>query len=612
MSGICGWSNQLQAYQAEPAILQKMASKVAINTSHKTSLDYHNSSALATIGASGSIDLILSEGLFAAIQGSVRWLDAELSQLASHHGTAFALIKAYRNEGFTFLNKLSGPFSLAIIDESNRRTLIAIDKLGIGSLFYSLNKDQLIFSSNARAMQCHPAVNSDIDSQAVFDYIYFHMVPSPRSIFSGVEKLQPGQCLIVEDGKPSKNFYWQPSFIESSDSSPARLEAEFWDILNQSISLTCSENTGTFLSGGIDSSTVAGMFRKISGKSVDTYSIGFNAEGFDEMEYARLASKHFDTKLHEYYLTPQDVADAVPLIAMAYDEPFGNASAVPAYYCAKLAKADNLDILLAGDGGDELFAGNTRYAKQQVFELYYQIPESVRHSLLEPMFLNFPMAERIKPIAKVKSYINQAKVPLPDRLETYNLLNRIPLLDIFDRDFLVNLNVAEPAEYLRETFARAETKSTLNRMLFLDWKFTLADSDLRKVNRMCELAQIEVRYPLLDEELVEFSTRLPASMKLRGSKLRHFFKQSVKGFLPEAILTKSKHGFGLPFGLWMDTHEPLRELTVESLHSLSRRGIVKPEFISDLQKLHKQHSNYYGVMIWVLMMLEQWLQTTKR
>ena len=611
MSGICGWIKHQSTQQADPFTLRKMISFLTINNSHQVLSEYHNLYALATVGSPECIGFHHVDGLYACVQGSIRWADAELTQLAVSQGPALALLEAYRRHGIKFLDKVSGPFALAIIDKVNRRSLIAIDKLGIGSLFFTVRSNQLIFSSNARSIHCHPDVVHEINPQALFDYLYFHMVPSPQCVFTGVEKLMPGQYLLFEDGKPRKQFYWQPAFKETTDSNMAMLEEEFRDILKRSIGRTYDEKKiGTFLSGGIDSSTVTGTLRSLSGESVDTYSIGFNAEGFDEMGYARIAAKHFDTRLHEYYLTPQDVVDAIPLIAKSYDEPFGNASAVPAYYCAKLAKADKMETLLAGDGGDELFGGNERYAKQYIFELYYQIPQTFRSFLLEPTILNFPMAELIKPIAKAKSYINQAKVPLPDRLETYNLLNRMPLEGIFDRDFLTLLNVNEPIEYSRETFFRANTTSTLNRMLFLDWKFTLADNDLRKVNRMCELAQMEVRYPLLDEELLEFSSRLPVSMKLRGSKLRYFFKQSLKDFLPEAVLTKSKHGFGLPFGLWMNTYDPLREIAYESLTSLSHRGIVKPEFIADLHRLHKEYPNYYGVMIWVLMMLEQWLQTT--
>lgn len=610
MSGICGWSENQLGQEESSTSLRRMVSAQAINPNHTAHQLASQYCSVAAVGKTDTIGVHQQEGVFAAAQGSLRWHDAKLAQIAADQGMACALVAAYREQGSEFLRHISGPFALCIADEARRRTFIAIDRLGIGSLFFTVQNGQLIFASNARAIQHHPDANRRIDPQAVFDYLYFHMVPSPRCIFEGVEKLLPGQYLLLEDGKLTRGFYWQPMYRESQTSSLAELEANFLGMLETSVSRAAGNSkVGTFLSGGTDSSTIAGMLRKIEGKPVDTYSIGFDAEGFDEMEYARIASRHFDTRLHEYYLTPQDVADAIPLIARAYDEPFGNASAVPAYFCAKLARADGIDTLLAGDGGDELFGGNERYAKQKVFELYQQVPSLLRHALIEPAIGQFPWADKVRLVAKAQSYIRQANIPLPDRLESYNFLNRTPLDEIFQEDFLATVNTAEPLLYLRDTYGRAQAKSSLNRMLFVDLKFTLADSDLRKVNRMCELAQVDVRYPLLDEELLRFSTELPPSLKLRGFKLRYFFKHALRDFLPPPILTKSKHGFGLPFGLWMDTHDSLRELSHDSLAAFAKRGIVRDSFIAQVRQHHLEHPSYYGVMLWIMIMLEQWLQS---
>ncbi len=611
MSGICGWNNNQLALETGSSTLRRMLAEQTINPNHAVNQTSFNRCVLATVGFPYNSGICQQNQVTAAVQGNLLWADSELTQTATQHGPAHAVVEAYRKYGIDFLRNASGSFVLSIVDEANDKTLLAIDRLGINSLFYTVRRGQLIFASNARAMRRHPDVDGGIDPQGIFDYLYFHMVPSPGCIFNGVSKLLPGQYLLFENNKPSTGFYWQPTYVESSTASLDALKSNFLQILKASVGRAAeSAKTGAFLSGGTDSSTVAGMLRQIRGRPIDTYSIGFDAEGYDEMAYARIATRHFDTSPHEYYLTPQDVVDAVPLIAKAYDEPFGNASAVPAYYCAKLARADGIDTLLAGDGGDELFGGNERYATQKIFEFYQEIPEPLRRWLIEPAVFNMPSAEKIRLLAKAQSYIRQAKVPLPDRLESYNLLNRMPLAHIFHADFLATVNIDAPLNYSRDTYRRAEATSSLNRMLFLDLKFTLADNDLRKVNRMCELAQIDVRYPLLDDEMLRFSTELPTSLKLRGLKLRYFFKQAVKGFLPQEILNKSKHGFGLPFGLWMSTHEPLREMAYENLVSLSRRGMVKPEFIQDLQQRHQEHPSYYGITIWVLVMLEQWLQST--
>ena len=607
MSGVCGWSNNQLTLDIGSSIINDMISKLLINKTHTSKSIVNEFCSLATVGLSGNSDVCLNNNIVVAIEGSVRWLDKELSEMSTSKGLAYSIGCAYAQEDVGFLRKLSGGFALSLIDITKRITIIAIDKLGIGSLFFSSAQEQFLFSSNARSILCHPNIKGDISSQSVFDYLYFHMVPSPRSIFSEMEKLLPGEYVKYEHGKITRQFYWQPRYNESNIVDIHSLEQEFMEILESTVRRAASDAfTGAFLSGGTDSSTISGMLGKIRKTPINTYSIGFDVKGFDETEYARIAARHFKTIPHEYYLTPQDVVDAVPIIANAYDEPFGNASAIPAYYCAKLAKDDGMTALLAGDGGDEIFAGNVRYAKQKVFELYLQIPKILRDSIIEPTAMNFPFGDNLWPIHKIRSYINQANILLPDRLESYNYLNRIPLKNIFEEDFLIGININEPSDFLGKTYNEAPTISTLNKMLYLDLKFTLADNDLRKVNRMCDLANIKVKYPLLDEELVAFSANLPISLKINNYRLRFFFKKALKNFLPKEILNKQKHGFGLPFGLWMNGNQPLNDLAFKSIISLSKRGIVKQSFISSIQNDHKKNPGYYGVMIWVMMMLEQW------
>ncbi|MFT4824045.1 MAG: asparagine synthase (glutamine-hydrolyzing) [Halioglobus sp.] len=198
------------------------------------------------------------------------------------------------------------------------------------------------------------------------------------------------------------------------------------------------------------------------------------------MEYARITAKHFGVRLHEYYVTPEDVVCALPLIATSYDEPFGNSSALPAYFCAKMAASDGVKLLLGGDGGDEIFAGNGRYAQQRVFERYQTVPSWIRAGLLEPLIGHtaswVPLAD------KSRSYIAQANTPLPDRLQTYNFLHQYPAGDIFQPEFLRNLMPDFPLELQREIYGAPQDASKLNRMLYLDWQFTLADNDLREVS----------------------------------------------------------------------------------------------------------------------------------
>jgi asparagine synthase (glutamine-hydrolysing) len=364
------------------------------------------------------------------------------------------------------------------------------------------------------------------------------------------------------------------------------------------------EPTGTFLSGGLDSSTVTGVFQNLSREPVDSFAIGFDAEGFDEMKFARASASHFGANLHEYYVTPQDVLDAIPLVASAYDEPFGNASAVPAYFCAKMARAAGKSLLLAGDGGDEIFAGNARYAKQKMFELYRQVPDFFKSAILEPAAFNMPL------LRKLKSYIEQAKTPMPERMEAYNFLHRSSLDEIFNKDFLNRVSSDAPLEYLSDRYHAAPPNTSLvKRMLFLDHKFTLADNDLRKVNRMCELADIEVRYPLLQDRMMDFAARVPTAMLLRRFELRSFYRRAMEGFLAKETLNKSKHGFGLPFGLWMNEYKPLKEFVDHNLEDFKKREIINERYIGVIiDAQNNGNASYFGVFIWLLLFLEQWME----
>jgi asparagine synthase (glutamine-hydrolysing) len=290
------------------------------------------------------------------------------------------------------------------------------------------------------------------------------------------------------------------------------------------------------------------------------------------------------------------------------DLPFGNSSALPAYYCAKVARDNGVERMLAGDGGDELFGGNSRYAKQRVFGWYQGVPGPLRRGLLEPLLEGTPLGT-LPLLKKGRSYVEQAKVPMPDRLQMYNLLLRLGVGDVLEPGFLARVDAQGPAKLQRDVWAGARTDRELNRTLAFDWRFTLADSDLPKVRGTTQLAGVDVGFPFLDDALLEFSCRLPVEYKLKGLKLRWFFKEALRGWLPDEIITKRKQGFGLPFGVWATRDAPLKALALSSLDSLASRGIVRPAFIRTLveQRL-PEHPGYYGEMVWILMMLEQWLQ----
>jgi asparagine synthase (glutamine-hydrolysing) len=512
-------------------------------------------------------------------------------------------LSAGKRNACSLLSDIRGGFAMGVRDGSGR-ALLAVDRFATHSLCYRVDGNQLLFAERADALG-----KAELEPQALFDYLYYHVIPSPRTVFKGVYRLPPGHCLWFENGQVSIERYWTPVFTPAKSPNFDSLKAEFRTLLVRSVERQLGTGRpACFLSGGTDSSTVAGMIREASGQGAASYSIGFDAQGYDEMAYARIAAKAFGCEHHEYYVTPDDLVAAIPAAARFHDQPFGNSSALPTYYCALRAKEQGIEKLLAGDGGDELFGGNARYAKQRVFGWYHCAPPAIQRGLLEPLFFN-QLAAKTPLLRKAHSYIEQAREPMPERMEMYNLLLRLRLSTVLSPAFLALINPQGPRQEQRETWNQIEANGELNQTLAFDWRYTLAENDLPKVRHGTQMAGVDVGFPLLDEDLLDFSLRLPDDYKLRGLKLRWFFKEALKGFLPDEIITKQKHGFGLPFGVWATQHKALRQLATDSLMSLAERGLIRSDFIDTLLRVHlPAHPGYYGEMVWILMMLEQWIQ----
>ncbi|MFA7318816.1 MAG: asparagine synthase-related protein [Sulfuricella sp.] len=610
MSGLCGWIGYGAAAADNLQLVERMAGALARFDASGIQVRAGAESALAVVANSESAHVYQREGLLAAVWGQVRFKDARLAHLAQTEGFAKTLADGRLEKGERIFADLSGAFSLCILNEDAGEAVLAIDRMGIQPLSYQISGAGLVFGSSADALVLHPLARPEIDPQALYNYVFFHMIQGPGTIYKGQQRLLPGEYLVFGKGKAETRKYWEMQFLEQEKLPFAALKQEFLRLLHSSVHEACGDQeTGAFLSGGTDSSTIAGILGAAGGRPARTYSIGFEADGYDEMEYARIASRHFSTQHHEYYVTPDDVVAAIPRIAAVFDQPFGNASAVPAFYCARMAKADGLSRILGGDGGDELFGGNERYAKQTIFSLYERIPSALRRSILEPIVFNMPAGQNIPLLRKARSYIDQASVPMPARLETYNLLERYGHEQVFTREFLATTDIGQPLSCLNETYRQAHAESLINKMLALDLKFTLADNDLPKVAKACELAGMEVAFPFLNDEMVAFSARLAPELKLKGTKLRYFFKEALRGTLPDEIITKQKHGFGLPFGVWLQNHKPLQALAADSLSDLKSRHIIRADFIDKLLGHHlDEHAGYHGTMVWVLMMLEQWFR----
>jgi len=520
---------------------------------------------------------------------SAEWLLALYQQ---HHEAIYPLIAGF----FIVLvaNKKDG--SLHIINDHVGSIPCYIDQRISG---------QLRISDNMPALQ-NTAEPAHCSAQALFNYMYFHCIPSPESIYQHITKLAPGVSLFANhQASLTIQPYYRPDFTPSK-ASEQQLLKQCHELISEAVRRNISDNCAAFLSGGLDSSTVAGMLARHS-TTAKTYSIGFDAKGYDETEYAELTARHFGTEHKVHYLQPEEITRHFSTVAGYFNEPFGNSSAMAAYVCANVAKQDGIRVMLAGDGGDEIFAGNERYIKQQVFERFAALPSALQ-SLLR-LALDNSLADKLPLLKKGSSYIRQADIPLPGRLDTYNFLNRFDLHDMFTGSFLQQVDTQLPLHQKQQRYQECKSADVVDRMMYLDWKFTLADNDLVKVSQMCQLADVEVRYPLFEKELVDFSCTIPSELKAPNGQLRHFYKNAFRGFLADGTINKSKHGFGLPFGVWMKQQPELQQLAMSAMQRFKARNILQPAFIDHAIRTYQQgHAGYYGELVWIIVVLELWLE----
>ena len=613
MRSICGWSGCNPTGSEDLSIVQRMGERMLRGNGSPKSL--HGARNAVCVDSKEAQDRIAArDGMLAAISGDFEWRDAELRAVAERDGAGQALLHGYAQKGTDVLCVIAGAFSAVVTTDTGDVRLLATDRTGSQPVAYAEVDGGIVFGPDARTLQAHPQVGKNIVPQAIFDYIYFHFVPSPESVFERVQRLLPGQSLAYRNGKLSISTYWSPHYDERyAGHSFDDLRDELRSLVRESVRQAVDgKKAGAFLSGGVDSTTITGVMSEVlEGQPVRTYSIGFDVEGYDELSYARIAARHFGAEHTEYLVTPQDIVEAVPQIARYYAEPFGNSSAVPSLCCARLARQDGIEVLLGGDGGDELFGGNERYAKQKLFDFYARIPGVLRKGVLEPLLTGSRFGNSVAPIRKARSYVEQALVPMPERLQTYNFLNRFTPDQVFERSFLETISEQHPLSLLTGVYDNVRAESIVDKMLGLDLKFTLADNDLVKVGGACDLAGVAVAYPLLSDKLLEFSAGLPPAMKVKGQVLRHFFKKAYTGFLPEQTLSKSKHGFGLPFGEWAVNDPALSTFVRDNVATLKARKLFRSSFVDEVMEKHlPEYPQYYGTIVWLFLMLEQWQQAS--
>ncbi|MBK1696016.1 asparagine synthetase B family protein [Rhodovibrio salinarum] len=528
-------------------------------------------------------------------------------------GLPAALLQAYLARGDGLAAQLVGAFALVVLDPVAGRAVLAIDRMGVEQLFYAEADGGLVFATDLDILAAHPRVDTEITPQAVYRYALNYVSPAPETIYAGAAKLLPAHALEWCAGRQVQQVpYWHPPAPGSVSGRRDALAEELHDRLDGAVRGTLAthpaQHPGAFLSGGLDSSVVAGLLGQAAGAGTPAFTIAFEDPRYDESSYAACAAAHFGLAHNTRHLSPSDAADLVPTLAAACDEPFGNSSLLPAYVCARMAREAGVDLLLAGDGGDELFAGNKRYVEQKILGLYGHLPGAVRAGLSTTLSA-LPSRLAVSWLGKAQRYVARAAQPMPERMIESGIYRRDVLDHIFTADALAEIEVDAPAATWRRHYAEAGTDDLVHAMQRLDWRVTLSDNDLRKVQRAGALAGVEIAYPMLDPGLVEFAAGLPSNLLIQRFRLRAFFKDAMVGFLPQSILTKPKHGFGMPFSEWTRSDAGLWALVVDAFAALKTRKIFRADFLDQVLRAHADDSDpELSAIVWDLLMLEIWWQ----
>ena len=510
------------------------------------------------------------------------------------------IVHAYEEYGDECVNHLRGMFAFALWDGRRQRLLAARDRFGKKPLNYFWDGRRLIFGSEIKSI-LQAGIPREVNPIALDEYLVYCYVPAPNTLFKHIFKLPAAHMLIYENGRIRTKRYWDLSFAPTCQDDEATAIERTRELLRDAVKVRLMSEVplGAFLSGGIDSSLVVALMSSMMPQAVKTFSIGFDEGDYSELTYARRIANSFGTEHHEFFVRP-DLISVLPELVWAYDEPFADVSMLPTFYVSKLAR-EHVTVVLTGDGGDEIFGGYTRYARELTIE---SLPALLRLLLA---YAGKVMPDGMRGKKRLQSLggdlanrYTRTLASLPGHLR--------PCL--YTREYLATVAHHDPYEQLIRRFTGVSHLDIMAQMQHADVETYLTDDILVKVDKASMLNSLETRAPLLDQFLVEYAASLPSHFHARGGVLKSLLKKVAADMLPEAIVTRPKRGFGVPIQRWLraDLAGYARELL--DLPRAHQRGIFNPQFIRHLLTSHA-HGRLinHGEAIWTLLCLEVWFQT---
>lgn len=538
-------------------------------------------------------------------------LKADLEQ----QGTAFhtrtdteVLLALYERHGAGCLEFLNGMFAIAIWDREARQLFLARDRLGKKPLYYYECDGQFAFASEIKALLPVPFVRTEVRHDAIRDYFAYQYIPDPKTIYRHVYKLPPGFWMITDGIRSEQSRYWDVSFTDPSSRSEAELADGLHELIDDAVRLRMVSDVplGAFLSGGVDSSAVVGLMASHSDRPVTTCSIGFDSKRFDEVHWARQVAEQFGTDHHEFTVR-ENVAGNLQTIARYFDEPFADPSFVPTYFVSRLAR-QQVTVALAGDGGDENFAGYSKYNTDQTENrLRSLLPASVRRYL-------FPSIAKLGSslpgtLRKAGSLLDTLSVDADEGFYRTNCFFRPALWDELAVGELARQTRGyDPGRQTRNLYHQADANDHLSRILYTDLKSYLPGDILVKVDRMSMANSLETRAPLLDYRVVQYAASIPSALKLHGREKKHILKQAFQEMLTEDILYRKKMGFSVPLARWLKNElKPLATVMFTGRESVLKSWFDM-ESVEQLWRRHMGGDHRYTQELWSLMSFGLWCQ----
>jgi asparagine synthase (glutamine-hydrolysing) len=531
------------------------------------------------------------------------------------HCDTEVVVHAWEEWGEASVERFNGMFAYALWDRNRGKGFLARDRIGIKPLYYAeLEDGQVLFGSELKALLAHPGLPRDIDPQAVEEFFAYGYVAEPRSIFKGVKKLPPGHTLTIgAGGRTELRRYWDVSFEPGDFGPESELADELVFRLRAAVSshLMSEVPLGAFLSGGVDSSAVVAMMAQVSNGPVNTCSIRFGESAFDESRYAAEVAERYRTNHFSSVVDPQDFA-LVDRLASLYDEPFADSSAMPTYRVSELARR-RVTVALSGDGGDESFGGYRRY-RWHTYEEKVRglVPGVLRGPFFGVLGRMYPKADWAPKVLRAKSTLEAlARDPIEGYFHSVSILGDGLRSRLFRDSFRRELQGYHALEVLRR-HAENGPDHPLSRVQYLDLKTYLPGDILTKVDRASMAHSLEVRVPILDYELVEWSASLPPETKLRGREGKYLFKQAMEPYLSRDLLYRPKMGFAVPLAAWF--RGPLRDRVREAVTSpvLLDTGIFDERFLARMVDEHQSGLRDFSAPLWSVLMFEAFCRQRER